>query len=120
MTTPLPRRRVVVPRGAATAVAPLGSEQGIPDASALYLRTLIRAQLRLAVTLAVAFAITLVGASLAIAGIPFLHEIVLWGVPLSWLLQAYGMYPLVAAFALGYVTAAARNERRYRALEPAR
>jgi len=93
------------------------ADSGIPDASAVYLRTLMRAQLRLAITLAATFALTLAAFSVAIAVIPVLHVETVFGVPWSWALQAYGMYPLVVIFAAIYVRAAGRNERRYRSLE---
>lgn len=96
------------------------SDPGIPDASAVYIRTLMRAQLRLAITLAVAFLLTLAAFSVAIAIIPVLHVESVFGVPWSWALQAYGMYPLVVIFAAIYVRAAGRNERRYRSLESSR
>jgi hypothetical protein len=41
---------------------------------------------------------------------------VLFGVPLSWLLHAYGFYPIILIFAVVYARGAARNERRYRTL----
>ena len=99
---------------------PRSADSGIPDASAVYLGTLIRAQLRLATTLAIGFVLTLAAASIAIAVIPVLQVATIFGVPWSWVLQAYGMYPLVALFALVYVRAAGRNEQRYRSLETRR
>lgn len=101
-------------------LAPRAGEPGLPDASDVYLRTLIRVQLRLGITLAVAFLLTLAAFSVAIALIPALHEHAVFGVPWSWALQAYGMYPLVVIFAAIYVRAAGRNERRYRSLETSR
>ena len=117
----LPRRRVMAPRRAMRAsLEPRSADSGIPDASAVYLGTLIRAQLRLATTLAIGFVLTLAAASIAIAVIPVLQVATIFGVPWSWVLQAYGMYPLVALFALVYVRAAGRNEQRYRSLETRR
>ena len=58
-------------------------------------------------------------ASVLIASIPSLQTDSFLGVPWSWLLQGYGMYPVVAAFGILYVRAAARNEQRYRALRAA-
>ena len=117
----LPRRRVTAARPT-TAGRPMGPvvDPGITDASAVYLGTLIRAQLRLAITLATGFVVTLAAASIAIATIPVLQSETVFGVPWSWALQAYGMYPLVVLFALVYVRAARRNEQRYRSLEPRR
>ncbi|WP_309620082.1 heavy metal transporter, partial [Salinibacterium sp.] len=115
---PLPRRRVTAPqRSMRASPEPRSADPGIPDASAVYLGTLIRAQLRLATTLAIGFVLTLAAASVAIAVIPVLQVATIFGVPWSWVLQAYGMYPLVALFALVYVRAAGRNEQRYRSLE---
>lgn len=106
---------------AATAGAParprLTGDRGGPDA--VYLRSLVRAQLRLAIVLAITFALVLAGAAMAIAGLPVLHETRLAGVPLAWLLQAYGLYPLIAGFAIIAVRAARRNESRFRALDEA-
>ena len=118
---PLPRRRVTAARPTA-AGRPMGPvvDPGITDASAVYLGTLIRAQLRLAITLATGFVVTLAAASIAIATIPVLQSETVFGVPWSWALQAYGMYPLVVLFALVYVRAARKNEQRYRSLEPRR
>lgn len=90
------------------------------EASALYLRTLIRAQLRLGITLAAGFAVTLAAASIIVATTPVLRRTTVLGVPWSWALQAFGMYPIVAVFAVFYVRAARRNERRYRSLESRR
>ncbi|MBG6055562.1 putative solute:sodium symporter small subunit [Salinibacterium sp. CAN_S4] len=117
----LPRRRVTAPRRA-SADQPVGPavDPGIPDASAVYLGTLIRAQLRLATTLAIGFVMALAAASVAIATIPALQSESVFGVPWSWALQAYGMYPLVVVFALVYVRASRRNEQRYRSLESRR
>lgn len=96
------------------------SDSGPTEASTLYLRTLIRAQLRLAITLAAGFALTLAVASIFVASTPILHTTSVGGVPWAWALQAFGMYPIVAVFALLYVRAARRNERRYRSLESRR
>ncbi len=117
----LRRRRVTAPqRLPVDSLSARGADHEIPDASAVYLGTLIRAQLRLAVTLALGFIVTLAAASISIAAIPLLHVETIFGVPWSWVLQAYGMYPLVGFFALVYVRAAGRNEQRYRSLETRR
>jgi hypothetical protein len=114
----LPRRRITAPpRATANRAAPAGMDPGIADASAVYLRTLIRAQLRLAIMLAISFSVTLAAASFAIATIPVLQIATIFGVPWSWALQAYGMYPLVTLFAFVYFRAAGKNEQRYRSLE---
>ena len=70
----------------------------VDDADAVYARALRRSQLRLALGTVAGF-------------------IVIAGLPLSWILHAFAFYPVIVGFALLYVRGAARNERRYRALE---
>lgn len=108
------------PRTVRAAPLVAASDAGPTETSALYLRTLIRAQLRLGITLAAGFALTLAVASVLVASTPVLHTRTIGGVPWAWALQAFGMYPIVAVFALLYVRAARRNERRYRSLESQR
>jgi membrane protein implicated in regulation of membrane protease activity len=79
--------------------------------------TLIRAQLRLGLVVALCFAVTLALAAICLAVVPLFGELTVLDVPVSWVLQAYGMYPLVVVFALIYVRGARRNEQRYRSLE---
>lgn len=114
----LPRMRITAAtRRNPDSAAPVDRDPRIPDASAVYLRTLVRAQLKLAIVIGVSFAASLAAASFAIATIPVLQVATIVGVPWSWALQAYGIYPLVAVFAFVYVRAAGRNEQRYRSLE---
>ena len=58
----------------------------------------------------------MVALTLVITLVPELDRVVVWGVPLSWLLHAFAFYPVIAVFAVLYVRTAARNERRYRQL----
>ncbi len=53
----------------------------------------------------------------ALASIPALDQIDVWGIPLSWVLHAFAFYPIIVLFALLYRRSAARNERRFRALQ---
>jgi len=117
---PLPRRRITGPprRGQAPGIRrPTDAATPSRDAGAIYLRSLIRAQLRLAVVCFVGFALTMASAAVMIATVPTLHESYVFGVPWSWVLQAYGMYPLILAFAVIYARGAGRNEQRYHSLE---
>lgn len=86
------------------------------EAEAVFSRGLVRAQLRLALGCVSAFVVVAVVLTGVIAALPTLGDPVLWAVPLSWLLHAYGFYPVILVFALIYVRAAVRNERRYRQL----
>lgn len=117
---PPPRRRITgPPRRAQAAVVrrPADAADASRDVGAIYLRSLIRAQLRLAVVCCVGFVLSLAVAAMIIATIPALHESHVFGVPWSWALQAYGMYPLILTFGVIYARGAGRNEQRYRLLE---
>lgn len=83
------------------------------------MRSLIRSQLRLGITYAAGFALATALFVLAIVLSPVLDETFVFGVPLSWLLLAVGVYPLAITVAVLYARAAARNEARYRALTEA-
>ncbi|WZH37778.1 MAG: heavy metal transporter [Microbacterium enclense] len=119
-TPRLPRVRVTasrtgrVPRPATRGFALPGRT---PDeADDVFSRGLVRAQLRLAIGCVAAFLVVAAALAVVIAALPVLGDPVLIGVPLSWLAHAYGFYPLILVFALIFVRAAARNERRYRHL----
>lgn len=88
----------------------------VDEADAVYTRALMRSQLRLALGTVAGFVLVVVALTLTIALIPEIGEVVVWGLPLSWLLQAYAFYPIIVVFAVLYVRTAARNERRFRAL----
>ena len=82
----------------------------------IFTRGLMRAQGRLAVAFVLAFVAVVAGITFVISRVPALHDVVIWGVPLPWLIQAYGYYPVIAAFAVAYTVAAMRAEQRFRAL----
>jgi len=118
---PLPRVRV-------TAAAAASDRRATPadgparEAGAVYARSLMRGQLRLAVGCLLAFLLVAGAFTAAIFVLAGVEETIAFGVPLSWLLQAYGYYPIVLFFAVVFARSASRNERRYRALtehEPA-
>lgn len=88
----------------------------VDEADAVYARALMRSQLRLALGTVAGFVLVVIALTLTIALIPEIGELVVWGLPLSWVLQAYAFYPIILVFAVLYVRTAARNERRYRAL----
>ena len=111
VTADLPDRRpATLTRGIALPGAP------VDEADAVYARALMRSQLRLALGTVAGFVVVVVALTLAIALIPEIGRILVWGLPLSWLLQAYAFYPIIVVFAVLYVRTARRNERRYRAL----
>ena len=104
------RRSAPLTRGIALPGSP------VDEADAVYARALMRSQLRLALGTVAGFVLVVIALTLTIALIPEIGELVVWGLPLSWLLQAYAFYPIILVFAVLYVRTAARNERRYRAL----
>lgn len=111
VTADLPDRRpTTFTRGIALPGSP------VDEADAVYARALMRSQLRLALGTVAGFVVVVIALTLAIALIPEIGQILVWGLPLSWLLQAYAFYPIIVVFAVLYVRTAARNERRYRAL----
>ncbi|WP_028708713.1 hypothetical protein [Propionicicella superfundia] len=118
-----PRVRVTAPRepqhprafsrGSRGREDPGGS---IAETRDVFVQGLVRAQLRLAFGCAIGCCLTIAVLTVLVATVPFLHSASLFGVPWAWLLQAYGMYPVVALFGFAYIRAAARNEQRYRSL----
>lgn len=105
-----PRRPSTYTRGIALPGSP------VDEADAVYARALMRSQFRLALGTVAGFVLVVVAMALTIALIPEIDRIVVWGLPLSWLLQAFAFYPVILVFAVLYVRTATRNERRYRAL----
>lgn len=98
---------------------PPGRAAPRPDAAddaAVYAGSLARAQLRLALACAGTFGVALLLLTLLLRTTDALDDVVLVGVPLPWLVHAYGYYPLIVAFAVVFAVAAARNERRFRTL----
>lgn len=86
------------------------------EADAVFSRGLVRAQLRLAVACLLGFLVVAGALTAVLHLLPAVADPVLFGVPLSWLLHAYGFYPIILVFAIVYARGASRNERRYRAL----
>lgn len=113
---PRQRVRVTAPRASVRPTAHVGVEASTSDITGVYVRSLIRSQLRLGVVMAVGFAVATTLFVLAIAFAPVLDETFVAGVPLSWLLLGVGVYPLAITVGGLYVRAAARNEARYRSL----
>jgi uncharacterized membrane protein len=82
----------------------------------VFVRSLIRSQLRLALVVAGGFLLILGAFPLLLAAIPGLAETRVAGIPLDWLLLGAGIYPVTGISAWLYVRSAARNEARYRDL----
>ena len=86
------------------------------DAGQVFVRSLIRSQLRLAVVVAAGFLLILVAFPLMLGLIPGLAESTIVGLPFDWVLLGAGIYPVIGLSAGLYIRTAARNEARYRDL----
>ena len=88
----------------------------VSEPEAVFTRSLMRTQLRLALACVLCFIAVVVFFSSVITEVPALHDLTIAGVPLPWLMRAYGFYPIIIVSAVVYATAAVRTERRFRAL----
>ena len=77
----------------------------------LYMRSLMRTQLRLALAVLGAFVVTLCGLPLLFALAPELGTVEVLGIPVPWLLLGVLAYPLIGLSAWWYVRGAERAER---------
>lgn len=120
-----PPRRVRVTAGSSSAQgAPRdASTRGIAlpgtpadEADAVFARALRRSQLRLALGTVAGLVLITAALTLVIALIPEIDQVLLMGLPLSWILHAFAFYPVIIVFALLYARQAARNERAYQRL----
>ncbi|KRF32639.1 hypothetical protein [Yonghaparkia sp. Soil809] len=98
---------------ARTEPPPRTGRWAVGEAETLFTRSLMRAHGRLAIMCLVSFAIALVLVTVVMSRIPLLDEIALGGVPLTWLIHAYGFYPLMIVWAVGYTLACQRLEGRF-------
>ena len=80
------------------------------------LRGLIRAQLALALRLAVVVLVGLGGLPLLFSVAPPIGRATLWGVNLPWLLLGVAAYPFLFLVGYAYVRLAEQNERDFTAL----
>ena len=109
------RVRVTAPR---SAPRPAGESREAAEESEVgqvFVRSLIRSQLRLALVVAIGFMLIL-GAFPLLAAVPGLAQTRIAGVPFDWILLGAGIYPVIGLSAWLFIRAAARNEARYRDL----
>ena len=94
--------------------SPVTLEQGgAVEVSDVYVRSLIRSQLRIALACLAAFAGLTALLVLGVYALPSLGQWQLAGQPVSWLLLGLGVYPIIVATALIFARSAAKNERAY-------
>jgi hypothetical protein len=79
----------------------------------VYMRSLIRAQLRLGLLICAGLGVLLGGLPLLFALVPSLRAVRVLGLGLPWLLLGIVVYPLLVAGAVFYVRQADRNERHF-------
>ncbi len=77
----------------------------------VYMSSLLRAQGRLAAVVLLSLALTVGGLPLLFREVPALDETHLLGMPVSWVLLGFAVYPFLFALAVFYVRSAERNER---------
>jgi hypothetical protein len=81
------------------------------DLGEIYMSSLLRSQLRLALMVLTALAVLVAGLPLAFALLPGLTRVHVLGMPLPWVLLAFVVYPFLLLLGWIYVRAAERNER---------
>jgi len=108
VTSPWTERPRQLPRRTATSEIDAQSEVG-----EIYLRTLLRAQLRLGLSILVALGLTIGMLPLVFWLFPSLTSHYVLGMPLSWVVLAFGCYPVLVLLAWRYVRRAERNERAF-------
>lgn len=79
--------------------------------SEVYLDSLLAAQLRLAGRVLLVLALVVGSLPLVFFVVPDLAEVTPLGIPLSWLLLGFGVYPLLVLLGWRFVVMAERNER---------
>ena len=82
----------------------------------VYMRSLVRSQLRLALGLVAVLVLTVGALPLLFVLVPWLQHGRVLGVPLAWLLLGVGCYPVIIGLAVVYVRRAERNERAFQDL----
>lgn len=108
-----PRERVTAPETMTTVLCESDASSGVDT---VYVRSLVRSQLRLAVACAVGFTVLLVCFAVSFVLVPDLGLLLVLGVPVSWLMLGFGVYPMVIGIAVIYVRSSRRNETGYLAL----
>jgi hypothetical protein len=93
-----------------TAVSEIDAQSEVGE---IYVRTLLRAQLRLALSTLVLLALTIGILPLLFTLVPALTTRSVFGMPVSWGLLAFGCYPVLVLLGLRYLRRAEHNERAF-------
>jgi len=111
---PPARVRVTAPATARSRRTTVVSEiDAQTEVGAVYMRSLMRSQLRLALGITTLLVLTIGLLPVLLATIPGLRRVEVWGVPVVWILLGAGCYPVLIALAVAYVRRAERNERNF-------
>lgn len=103
-----PRGQRPRPRRSAAGEIDAQSELGT-----LFLRSLVRTQLRLALSVIGVLAVIVGALPLLFVWFPRLVQVQVAGMPLAWVVLGFGVYPLFVLLGVAYMRAAARNERAF-------
>lgn len=111
------RIRVTSPRTTQPRARPRPSAQAEIDAQSdigeIYMRSLLRSQLRLAAGILTTLALTVGMLPMAFRLFPGFFDTPVLGMPLSWVVLAFGIYPVLILLAWRYVRSADRNENAF-------
>lgn len=108
-----PRTRAARPVARRTGVSEIDAETRLGD---IYMRSLLRTQLRLAVAVVSVVAALAGGVPLVLRAIPSLAERMVLGMPLPWVVLGAAPYPVLLLIGVLYVRAAERNEADFRGM----
>jgi putative solute:sodium symporter small subunit len=108
VTSPYADRARTRPRPSAASEIDAQTEVG-----EIYVRALLRTQLRQAIGTLVLLAVSIGVLPIAFHLFPVLTERQVLGMPLSWVLLAFGCYPVLIGLAWRYVRASERNEAEF-------
>ena len=114
MTEPPRRVRVTSPRTGATRQQRVTGASEIDaqtDIGEIYMSSLLRSQLRLAVLVLLALVVLVAGLPVLFLLAPALLDTQVLGMPVPWVLLAFAVYPVLLGLGWVYVRAAERNER---------
>jgi hypothetical protein len=110
------RVKVTAPRSEAKPVMDSRVAAEESDVGQVFVRSLIRSQLRLSLVVAAGLPLNLRAFPHQQRLVPGLAEATIAGIPFGWLLLGAGIYPVIGLSAWLYIRSASRNEARYRDL----
>jgi hypothetical protein len=117
------RSRRVVVTGPRTRSAPRPTHRGVLDldeqttVGEVYVRSLMRVQLRLALRVCLAVLLVAGGLPLLFSAVPATRSFRVAGLELPWLVLGVLVYPALLAGGWSYLRAAERNERKFALVE---